>query len=98
MEKIQINGHGLTVTPAIEKHITDKLGKLEKFFSNITKVHVILKQDGHEFIAEAELHAPGTNGNLFAKANGADLYQAIDELEKKLAVIIKKHHDKLKAL
>lgn len=98
MIPLQIHCHGFPVTAGIEQHVTDKITKLQKFFSDITKVHVILKHEAMEYIAEAELHAIGNTNNLFAKAKSHDLYQAIDDLEKKLAIIVKKHHDKLKSL
>jgi ribosomal subunit interface protein len=99
MTPLQINCHGFPVTEGIEEHVTSKITKLQKFFSNITKVHVILKHEGVEYVAEAELHAAGNNhNNLFAKAKSDDLYKSIDALEKKLEVIVKKHHDKMKDL
>jgi len=99
MALLQIQGDGLPLTASIHEHVTGQINKLQKFFSNITKIHVILKHDGIEYVAEAELHIPGSNnGNLFAKAKSHDLYTSIDFLEKKLEVIVKKHHDKIKSM
>jgi putative sigma-54 modulation protein len=98
MTHVRIEGHGLSLTSAIEKHALDKINKLEKFFSNITNIHVILKHEHNDYIAEAELHVPGVNNNLFASAKNNDLYKSVDLLEKKLEILVKKHHDKVKHL
>jgi len=39
---IQIEGRHFKVTEAIQTHLQEKLGKLEKYFDGIHRMHVIL--------------------------------------------------------
>lgn len=91
-----ITGRHVEVTPALEAYIKNKLSKVEKTFSKIVSIHVIVSVEKIQHTAEAEIRVPGDKNSLFASATSKDLYESIDDLEHKLLAQIKKYHDKLK--
>jgi ribosomal subunit interface protein len=98
--KLLVSSKKITLTEAIEKYTDKKLQTVEKFFKNIIKAEVILGLESHHhlkgdiFFAECKLSVPSME--LFAKAVGKDVYQAIDALKDELASEIKRYKQKLK--
>lgn len=80
--QINITGHHIEVTAPIRDYVSEKLERLARHFDQITNVHVILNVEKNRQIAEATLSIPG--GEVFANAEDADLYAAIDALADKL--------------
>lgn len=79
---IDITGHHVDITPALREYTTEKMARLERHFDRISKIHVILSVEKLRHKAEATV---STNGaNLFANAEEADMYAAIDALVDKL--------------
>lgn len=94
MEHIKIKFEHLEKTAAIKDYVEKKLELLLKFNGKIMNIDVTLSvAKGGEQTAKANLHAPGEV--LHAHATSTDLYYSIDELERKLAEQVKKHHGKL---
>lgn len=91
--QISITGHHVDITPALRAYVENKFGRLERHFDNMTNVHVILGIQKERMKAEATIHV--TRGNLFADAEHADMYAAIDGLVDKLDRQLKKHKEKL---
>ena len=54
MSEISIAAHHVSITPAIKEYVESKLGKLDKYLSNITKIDVDL--DVHEVSAKDDRH------------------------------------------
>ena len=90
--QISVSGHHLEITDSIRSHVLEKFDKLERHFEHITSIHVILELEKNRQIAEATIHIKG--GELFADAESADLYTAIDALVDKLDRQILKHKEK----
>jgi putative sigma-54 modulation protein len=90
--EINITGQQFDLTPAIKAYVEEKLGKLTQQLDHIIKVHVVLKIEKTANIAHADLHAKGHD--LYAKAEGADMYSAIDLLAEKLLQQARKLKDK----
>ncbi len=88
-----ISGHHVEVTQALKDYVSTKLGKVERHFDQITSTQVILSVDKLVQKAEATIRAAGAE--IFAIAEGSDMYAAIDELTDKLDRQIKKHKEKL---
>lgn len=88
-----ISGHHVEVTQALKDYVSTKLGKVERHFDQITSTQVILSVDKLVQKAEATIRAAGAE--IFAIAEGTDMYAAIDELTDKLDRQIKKHKEKL---
>ncbi|MDE0056152.1 MAG: ribosome-associated translation inhibitor RaiA [Gammaproteobacteria bacterium] len=91
--QLNISGHHLEVTDAIRAYAENKIGRLERHYDHITNVRVVLSVDKLVQRAEATVHANGIE--LFASANDADLYAAIDALSNKLDRQVLKHKEKI---
>jgi putative sigma-54 modulation protein len=95
--QIQITGRKVEVTDAMKSFVEDKFGKLSRHFDHIGQVHVILDIDRGRHVAEAKMHIPGPNGDLFAETEADNMYAAIDLLLDKLDRQILKHKEKMKS-
>ncbi len=79
---INITGHHVEVTPAINDYVTAKLDRVIRHFDSVTSVHVILSVDKLNQKAEITLHVKGKD--IYADSIEPDLYAAIDTLIDKL--------------
>ncbi|MBS0290139.1 MAG: ribosome-associated translation inhibitor RaiA [Proteobacteria bacterium] len=93
--QINITGHHVDITPPLREYVTNKLQKIQRYFSNITNVHVILSVDKKfQQKAEARLHL--ARAEVFAESESSDMYAAIDLLMDKLDRQVLKHKEKMK--
>ena len=90
--QITVTGKNLKVTPALRQHAEEKLQHLEKRFSDLTNIHVVLHIEHIDHIAEASLHFHGSE--IHATATEKDMYAAIDTLASKLSSQINKHKER----
>ena len=90
--QISISGQHLDITESLHDYVTTKLGKLERYFDKMTKVHAVLSVEKLRQKAEATIHINGAD--LFAEAENGDMYAAIDALADKLDRQLKKHKEK----
>ena len=82
---IKIRSKNFDITPAIDDYVTKKISTLEKFLT--TKENILCEveigrttmhhKSGDIFKAEVNIIEPGSN-QIFAMAEEADLYTAID--------------------
>ena len=79
---INITGHHVEVTPAINDYVTAKLDRVIRHFDSVISVHVILSVDKLNQKAEITLHVKGKD--IYADSIEPDLYAAIDTLIDKL--------------
>lgn len=91
--RIEITGHQVDVTPALNDYVTTKLDRIARHFDNHLDLRVILSIDKLEQRAEATVGVSGKS--LFADASSPDMYAAIDLLADKLDRIVIKHKEKL---
>ena len=92
--QINLTGHHVDITDSLRDYVDTKFAKLERHFDHINNVHVILKVEKLQQIAEATLHLSGTE--VFATSEHADMYAAIDALIDKLDRQVIKHKEKIK--
>ena len=93
--QINLTGHHIDITPALRDYVNNKFQKIQRYFSNITNVHVILSVDKKfQQKAEARLHL--AKAEVFAESEADDMYAAIDLLIDKLDRQVLKHKEKLK--
>ena len=92
--QLNITGQHSEITPALREFVNTKFAKLEQYSDRITQVHVVLKVERVQQIAEATLHVSG--GELHATSEANDMYAAIDGLIDKLSRQLTRHKDKLK--
>ncbi|GLO59783.1 ribosomal subunit interface protein [Vibrio sp. MACH09] len=91
--QINIKGHHVDLTDSMQDYVHTKFQKLERFFEHINNVHVVLRVEKVNQIAEATLHV--NHGDIHATANDENMYAAIDSLVDKLVRQLNKHKEKL---
>ncbi|HEY0720386.1 MAG TPA: ribosome-associated translation inhibitor RaiA [Gammaproteobacteria bacterium] len=90
--QMNITGHHVEVTSALRDYVTGKMDKVVRHFDNVTNVHVVLSVEKLRQKAEATIHLAGND--VYAEAEDADMYAAIDALVDKLDRQVKKHKEK----
>lgn len=93
--KITIHGDHIKITEAIKEYVEEKISKLGKYFDASNEIDVIVKirVRGNEQIIEVTV--PTKLFTIRAEESNADLYAAIDLVQKKLEAQIKKNKSKL---
>ena len=79
---LNISSKQMEVTPAIRTHIEERLAKLDKYHTQLINPHFMIHKQPNSYEVEATIGSP--LGDLVAKAVHEDLYNAINEVEKKL--------------
>ena len=90
--QLDITGHQIDLTDALQNHVREKMRKLERHSDEITHMHVVLNIEKHVHQAEATAHIPGAE--LFANVDAQDMYAAIDSLADKMDRQSLKHKEK----
>ncbi len=90
---ITVNGRHVEITPALRSYAEDKIGKFDRYFTNITGAVVTLSVQKYLHTAEVLLHANGTL--IQAQSTTNELYSAIDEVADKLDRQVKKLKEKV---
>ena len=90
---IEITTQHVELTDALRDHVEKKLSKLDVHMHTISTVHVTLKIENHDQIAEVRAVVPGNQ--FLAEASSEDLYKSIDLVEDKLVKQLTKHKEKL---
>lgn len=98
--KLIIIPHSVTLTKAIEDHVSSKIEKLDHFDKRAIDARVTLEHDHNrapekQFSCSIRLAFRGPD--LFAEDREEDLYAAIDLAVKKIEGQIRKRHSKAKA-
>ncbi len=90
-----INGRHLEVTPALRSYAEEKIGRFDKYLSNITEAVVTLSVDKFRHKAEVLLKVNGVK--IQAEGKTEEVYSAIDQvvdkLEKQVIKYKEKQHD-----
>jgi putative sigma-54 modulation protein len=89
---LNITGHQIEVTPALREYVMGKLDRVIRHFDHVTSVHVVLSVQKLKQKAEITLHVKGKD--IYADADDADLYAAIDALTDKLNRQVVKYKEK----
>jgi putative sigma-54 modulation protein len=90
--QLDITGHQIDLTDALQNHVREKMRKLERHSDEIAHMHVVLNIEKHVHQAEAIAHIPGAE--LFANVDAQDMYAAIDSLADKMDRQLLKHKEK----
>ena len=93
--QINITGHHVELTDALNEYVHSKFDKLERHFDNITNAQVVLSVEKQRQVAEADIHIAG--GQLVATHEHDDMYAAIDGLVDKLDRQTIQHKEKMNA-
>lgn len=95
---INIQGHGIELTPPLKEYAEKKIGKLDEFFNKIIKAEIVLdarkiKSSEKCHVAEVNLWVGGKKV-ISATEAGRDMYAAIDLVVEELKPQLKKHKGK----
>ncbi len=91
--KFTIIGKGMEVTDQLRETVENKLGKLEKYFTSDTEVHVTLSvQKGRQKI---EVTIPVKGQVIRAEEDSTDMYVSIDLVEEVIERQLRKYKTKL---
>ena len=94
--RYSIRGENIEVTPALREYVEKKVGRLEKYFDDIsvnTEAHVTLRVLKDEHTIEVTIPVPGVI--LRAEDTHSDMYAATDLVVEKLERQIRKHKTKV---
>ena len=91
--KINLTGHHVELTDPLREYVNNKMDRLERHFDHVTDTHVILSVEKLRHKAEATMHISG--GKIFADAEQANMYAAIDSLVVKLSRQGKKQEENM---
>ena len=96
--ELVIEARHFKVTEAIETHIREKIGKLDKYFDGIHRMHVVLDIGKNQMQTVELICTVAKRHTLVATGAATDLYPAIDQAEKKILVEMKKYKAKLRTV
>ncbi|MDR0996283.1 MAG: ribosome-associated translation inhibitor RaiA [Zoogloeaceae bacterium] len=89
---LQISGHHVEVTPALQEYVNSKLTPVIKHSDKVIAVTVVLSVEKLKQKAEVTVQVPGDR--LFVEAVDENLYAAIDALFDKLDRQVQKYKEK----
>jgi putative sigma-54 modulation protein len=92
--QILITGRHVGVTEAMKDYAREKAGKLEKIHDRLTRVEVTMDVDHDAHRVEIVADAP-RGVRLVGKAEGPDMYSAVDMAEEKLSSQLRRHKQRL---
>ena len=88
-----ITGRNIDVTEGLKKAIHEKIGKLERYFTPATEIHVTLSVEKDR--QKIEVTIP-VKGNLIrAEESSSDMYVSIDLVEEVIERQLKKYKNKI---
>ena len=91
--KFIITGRNIDVTPGLRSAVEDKVGKLEKYFTPETEVHVTLSVEKDRQKIEVTIPVRGTV--IRSEQISSDMYVSIDLVEEIIERQLKKYKNKL---
>ena len=91
--KFIIIGKNIEVTPGLKAAVEDKIGKLEKYFTKETEVHVTLSVEKDR--QKIEVTIPVKGNIIRSEQVSSDMYVSIDLVEEIIERQLKKYKTKL---
>ena len=91
--KFVIVGKNIDVTPGLKSAVEDKLGKLDKYFSEDTTVHVTLSVERVD--QKIEVTIPVKGSIIRSEQVSTDMYVSIDLVEEIIERQLKKYRNKI---
>lgn len=91
--KFVIVGKNIEVTPGLKNAVEDKLGKLDKYFSEDTTVHVTLSVERND--QKIEVTIPVKGSIIRSEQVSTDMYVSIDLVEEIIERQLKKYKHKI---
>ena len=91
--KFIITGRNIDVTPGLKNAVEDKIGKLEKYFTPDTEVHVTLSVEKER--QKIEVTIPVKKNIIRSEQTSSDMYVSIDLVEEIIERQIRRYKKKL---
>lgn len=91
--KYIISGKNIEVTPGLRSAVEDKIGKLERYFTEETEVHVTLSVEKER--QKIEVTIPVKGNIIRSEQVSNDMYVSIDLVEEIIERQLKKYKNKL---
>ncbi len=91
--KYIISGKNIEVTPGLRSAVEDKIGKLERYFTEETEVHVTLSVEKER--QKIEVTIPVKGSIIRSEQVSNDMYVSIDLVEEIIERQLKKYKNKL---
>ena len=91
--KFSIVGKNIDVTPGLRSAVEDKIGKLEKYFTKETEIHVTLSVEKDR--QKIEVTIPVKGNIIRSEQVSNDMYVSIDLVEEIIERQLKKYKNKL---
>lgn len=91
--KFVIIGKNIDVTPGLKSAVEDKIGKLEKYFTPDTEIHVTLSVEKES--QKIEVTIPVKGSVIRSEQQSSDMYVSIDLVEEIIERQLKKYKSKL---
>lgn len=91
--KFNIVGKNIDVTPGLRSAVEDKIGKLEKYFTKETEIHVTLSVEKDR--QKIEVTIPVKGNIIRSEQVSNDMYVSIDLVEEIIERQLKKYKNKL---
>ena len=88
-----ISGKNLDITEGLRSAIEEKLGKLERYFTDTTEVHVTLSTEKNR--QKIEITIPMKGSIIRAEEVSSDMYVSIDLVEEVIERQLRKYKNKL---
>ena len=57
--QITITGQQIDITPPLRDYVSEKIGRIERHFDNVTTTNVVLHVEKERHLAEATINAKG---------------------------------------
>lgn len=91
--KYIISGKNIEITPGLRSAVEDKIGKLERYFTEETEVHVTLSVEKER--QKIEVTIPVKGNIIRSEQVSNDMYVSIDLVEEIIERQLKKYKNKL---
>ena len=88
-----ISGKNLDITEGLRSAIEEKIGKLERYFTDTTEVHVTLSTEKNR--QKIEITIPMKGSIIRAEEVSSDMYVSIDLVEEVIERQLRKYKNKL---
>ena len=88
-----ISGKNIDITEGLRSAVEEKIGKLERYFTDSTEVHVTLSTEKNR--QKIEVTVPMKGSIIRAEETSTDMYVAIDLVEEIIERQLRKYKNKL---
>lgn len=95
--RIEVTGRHMEITPAIQEYAESKCGRLTRYFDRIQEIVVLVSEQPKPAQFDVEIRVDVEHRDDFvARAQGQDLYEAIDLCVDKMSRQLTEFKERLK--